>query len=149
MAVSMDIYMESVGLMHAEFVDTAPHNGGKKVFSYVNHNLRRNHNVFPVVERVAPTCEGRILKGQRRNSMRLKGESEERPRARLESQQRTGEHLRLRSFFQYLIRNIRSAENIADAEDFGPTTEKDGNINLVKEVVDPNRRNLCATVKLS
>ncbi|GKB21580.1 GYF-like protein [Tanacetum coccineum] len=35
--------------------------------------------------------------------------------------------------------NVRSAENIADAEDFGPATEKD-NINLVKEVVDPNRR---------
>ena len=28
----------------------------------------------------------------------------------------------------------------SDAEDFGPTTEKDGNLKLVKEVVDPNRR---------
>ncbi|PWA80282.1 GYF-like protein [Artemisia annua] len=33
-----------------------------------------------------------------------------------------------------------SAENISDAEDFGPTTEKEGNLKLVKEVVDPNRR---------
>ncbi|PWA54686.1 GYF-like protein [Artemisia annua] len=35
---------------------------------------------------------------------------------------------------------VGSAENIADAEDFGSTTEKDGNINLVKEFVDPNGR---------
>nr|GEV32503.1 hypothetical protein [Tanacetum cinerariifolium] len=39
-----------------------------------------------------------------------------------------------------MIGNVGSAENITDAEDFGPTTERDGNINLVKEVVDPNRR---------
>ncbi|GJV15896.1 hypothetical protein Tco_1361219 [Tanacetum coccineum] len=71
--------------------------------------------------------------GQLRNSMRLKGESKERPRARLESQKCTCELLRLSQKY-----NDRSAKNISDAKDFGPTTEKDGNINLVKEVVDPN-----------
>ncbi|GJT33543.1 hypothetical protein Tco_0923962 [Tanacetum coccineum] len=81
-----------------------------------------------------------MAKGQRQNFMGLKGE---RPRTRLESQQRTGERLRLSRKYNNRAKflNLRSLIfSYSHVEDFGPTTEKDGNINLVKEVVDPNRR---------
>nr|GEW88287.1 hypothetical protein [Tanacetum cinerariifolium] len=70
--------------------------------------------------------------------MRLKEESEERPGARFEANNAQASILDCPE--STMIGNVRSAKNITDAEDFGPTTKKDGNINLVKEVMSPNRR---------